>query len=195
MGFFTPGQVVVLSQTEVRVGVLVRFDFASGTKRVWNGNQELVTLNGSIWQPTYGAAAIDGIGQSGGATSEVVTLTLNGLPDQQPDLLAIALAETNEVDQRLMRISLQFFDEEWQCVGNPLGIFFGWMQPPKVSRSQMTTTEGAVQSISLQAENAFFNRARPANGRLTDRDQQQRFPGDKGLQFSASLLFKKIVWP
>lgn len=195
MAFFSPEQVEAFSQTKVQVGVLIRFDFTSQTMRVWNGNQDLVTLDDQTWHPTYGAGTIDGIGQSGGATSEVVTLSLSGLPDQQPDLLAMALAETNEVDQQLLSIYLQFFDPDWQCVGNPLGMFWGFMQPPKVSRSETTTLEGAVQTISLQAENAFFNRARPPYSRLTDRDQQQRFAGDKGLQFIPSLMFKKITWP
>lgn len=194
MGFFTPDQIELMSKGTVRTDILAEFQFISQTVRIWNGHSPL-EAGGHTWKPMHGMAQIDGIGISGGTTSETVNFTLAGLPDQDPDLLGLALSETPDVDQQLVILYLQLFGEDWQPVGNPIGLFWGFMQPPKVSRSVVSGVDNPVQTVTMSAENAFFNRSRPANGRYTDRDQQQRHPGDKFFQFVPSLLFKKIVWP
>lgn len=192
--FFTSDQIATLSDTVVRVALPVQFDFASGTKYAWNGNTEL-EVGGNTYLPMYGFGQIDGLGIGGGETSEAVTLSLDGLPDQNLDILASALAETGEVDQQILAVSLQLFDDDWQTVGIPINLFRGFMQPPSVARTVGSETDGGTQSIMLDAENIFFGRARPPYGRNTDRDQQARSPGDKFFGFVSGLLFKKIVWP
>lgn len=201
MSFFTADQLALLSGRKVIVDFLVEMQFQSSTVRLWNGYTDLVT-GGFTWSPLKGAAAIDGLGVSGGTVSESVTFTLNGLPDQAVDLLGLALAETPDVDQQLVKVYLQLFAgddhptvEAWQPAGSPLAVFWGFLQPPKVSRAQMSDTQGAVQSISITAENVFFNRSKPPNGRFTDRDQQTRHPGDKFFQFTPNLLFKTFTYP
>lgn len=194
MSFFTPEQIAAFAAGKVLVDIITEFQFKSGTVRVWNGVTEMVS-GGHVWKPMFGRGSIDGLGVSGGTVSETVTFTLNGLPNQDPDLLGLALEETPEADQQLCIIYLQLFDEDWQPWGNPIGVFWGFMQPPKVSRTPMQGTDGAIQSVTMAVENAFFNRSRPPNGRYTDRDQQRRSPGDKMMQFIPSLLFKRIVWP
>lgn len=192
--FFTPAQIARLSAGVVFVDVLAEFQFASGTVRAWNGNTELPS-GGHTWKPMYGAGAIDGVSISGRSVSETVTFTLNGLSGQSPDFLAKALEETPEVEQQLVILFLQIFDEDWQPVGAPIGIWWGFMQPPKVSRTPMQADGGGAQTVTLTAENAFFNRSKPPLGRYTDRDQQTRAPGDKFFQFTPNLLFKTFVWP
>lgn len=194
MDFFTTDEINRLSQTTVRFALLVEMQFASETKYVWNGDFEFVS-GGRTWAPMYGTGSIDGIGISSGSESESVTIGVSGLPDQAIDILAKALEENDEVDQQSVRIYLQFFDGGWQPVGAPLGLWWGFMQPPEVTRTAMEGTAGAVQSISITAENAFFNRSRPPAGRYTDRDQQARSPGDKFCQFTPSLLFKTFTYP
>lgn len=194
--FFTLDQIAALSATAVRCDFLVTFDFAGGPYWAWNGNTELPALDGNTYKPMYGFGTIDGLGVTGpGTTSESVTLSLDGLPDMPLDYLAKVLADTAEVEQRMVSIALQLFDEEWQPVGYPIVLFRGFMQPPKVSRSTMEGDKGATQSIALVAENIFFGRARAPNGRNTDRDQQARYPGDKFFGFVSSLVFKKITYP
>lgn len=194
MNFFTPDQLALLSATTVRVDTLCKFDFTSGAKYAWNGNTEL-TVDGNTYLPMKGYGRIEGLGLAGGTLSEAVTLSLDGLPNQPLDFLGSALSETSEVDQRMLTISLQLFDEDWQTIGVPIPVFLGFMQPPSVTRSPMQGTEGGVQSITLAAENIFFGRSRPPYGRNTDRDQQARSPGDKFFGFVASLVAKIIKYP
>lgn len=194
MAFFSPAQVAEFAKRQVRLDLLVEFRFASETMRVWNGNTELVT-GGNTYLPMYGYGSIDGLGMASGTASESVSFQMSGLPSQTLDFLAMALDANNEVDQRIVVVALQLFDEEWQPLGNPAPIFWGFMQPPRVSRTEMNGAEGATQSITMTAENAFFNRSRPAHGRYTDRDQQQRANGDKFFQFAPKLLYKVFTYP
>lgn len=192
--FFTPEQVAEFAKRQVRLDLLVEFRFASETMRVWNGNTVLET-GGNTYLPMYGYGSIEGLGMASGTASESVSFQMSGLPSQTLDFLAMALDSINEVDQRIVIVSLQLFDEEWQPLGVPAPIFWGFMQPPRISRTEMNGTEGAIQSISMTAENAFFNRSRPPHGRYTDRDQQARSNGDKFFQFTPSLLHKVFTYP
>lgn len=194
MSFFTAEQLSILSQREVKIAFLVELQFLTDTVYVWNGNTQ-ITSGGQDWKPLYGIGKVEGLGQSAEAQSEQVTLRLIGVPQQDPDILALALEQTPEANQQLVKIYIQLFDSDWQVVGNPILVWFGFMQPPRVSRTETDGEEGQVQEISVTAENAFFNRSRAPYGRNTDRDQQQRYDGDKFFQFVSSLIYKKIVYP
>lgn len=194
MGFFTPEQIEDLSRSPARLALLSQFEFRTKTVHVWNGNTEL-EAGGKTWVPMFGAASIDGLAISTGAQSDQVTFTLSGVPDDRTDLLALALEETPVIAQQLVTVYAQVFDADWQPAGSAIGVWWGYMQAPRVTRTHMQGVEGAVQSISLVAENAFFNRSRPPYGRYTDRDQQQRSPGDKFFQFTPSLIFKSFTYP
>lgn len=192
--FFTPDQLEILAASRVNCDMLVAFEFASGTEYAWNGNTPL-TVDGNTYKPMRGYGLMEGIGLAGSTLSETVTMRLDGLPGQALDILAIALAETPEVDQRMVTAGLQLFDEDWQTVGIPIPVFRGFMQPPSVTRAAMQEDQGSVQSIAMEAKNIFFGRARPPYGRNTDRDQQARSPGDKIFRFVASLVNKRIPYP
>jgi hypothetical protein len=194
MAFFSDEQIEALSASTVRLDFLVEFQFASGTKRVWNGNQALVA-GGHEWQPMRGMGSIEGLSAPTGTAAEAVTFTVSGLPNDFSGILAEALAGTADATQRLVIVYIQLFDENWQPHGAPIGIWWGFMQPPRVSRTETKGADGAVQAIEMSAENAFFNRSRPPYGRYTDRDQQARSPGDKFLQFTPHLLFKTFNYP
>ena len=194
MAFFTAEQIEAFKGQSPRFDFLVKLEFVSDTAYLWNGHYELTT-GGNTYLPLHGIGRIEGLGMTSGAQSQAVTLQISGLPDQSTNLLALALEQTPEANQQLATISLQLFDADWQPVGNPVPVFFGFMQPPKVERAAATKLEGAQQTITITAENALYNRSRPPQGRFSDRDQQTRYPGDKAFQFVSSLQFKTFTYP
>jgi len=191
MAFFTTDQIAALSAGTVRADLLVQMEFRDSTVRLWNGNTALVA-GGQTWSPMYGAGSIDGLSYMGNEQSEAVTFTLSGI---STEILAAALEETPQVLQQLVTVSLMLFDSEWQPTGSPIGMWWGFMQPPKVSRTPIEGIEGGTQVITMSAENAFFNRSRPPLGRCADREQRARSPGDRFFKFVPSLRFKSFGYP
>lgn len=192
MTFFTPEQVDALAGREVRAAWMAELHFRSQTERVWAGNT-ILDANGHEWKPTHGAVQIEGLGWRGEATSRQITLRLSGVDS---NLLLLARSGTNEADQQPMGLFFQFFDEDWQTVGNPVPIGIWIMQPPKVGRTEIEGIEGAEQSVTLTAENMFYNRSRPAHGRYTAADQARRvgWP-DRIFDFTPSLVNRQFRWP
>lgn len=194
MTFFTATELATLAGTDVRVALLVEFQFDSGAVRVWNGFTS-ISAGGQTWEPMKGSGSIDGLPVSDGEASNSVTLTVSGVPDGDVDFLAKALEETPDVNQRTVLIYIQLFDDEWQPSGNPIALWWGFMQPPQITETAAQDVQGQIRSISVVAENAFFNRSRAPFGRYTDRDQQKRSAGDKFLQFISGLLFRTYTYP
>lgn len=194
MSFFSDEQIEIMNSKTVRADFLIRMDFVSETKYLWNGNYKL-PINGKIYEPLYGIAQIENLSGLTNQESAAVTLKVAGLPNKEPDILSKVLSENFEVDQRTCIIYMQFFDPDFQPVGNPIPLFFGFMQKPKIDRTPMTPTEGSVQTITLDVENMFFNRSKAPYGRLSDRDQQKRHPEDKMLQFASTLLYRVFTYP
>lgn len=194
--FFTTEQAAALAGQTVRMAWLAEFQFVSATKRIWSGDT-LLAIGGNNWEPTRGYVQIEGLGFSGDASSQKITLSVSAVGDGLPaDFLAQALAESDEADQQPLIVYMVLFDEDWQVSGGLIPIGAYTMQPVAVSRAAMDGGEGAVQKISIEAENAFYNRARPPFGRYTDRDQNKRTSTpDKFFEFTPSLTSATFTYP
>ncbi|MGD9869315.1 MAG: hypothetical protein AB7U38_15105, partial [Hyphomicrobiales bacterium] len=184
MAFFTPEEAAQLAKSTVRLGTLVTFEFASDTQRVWTGDGPL-TVDGETYAGLGELGQIDGLREVRNAESHQVTFSLSGI---SPDLLPLALSETEDVAGQMASVAMQLFDAELQPIGSPIAVYWGIMQAPRVSRTEATETEGAVQTIAIPSENIFVGRHRPRAGRYTDREQQTRYPGDRFCAWVAELV-------
>ena len=54
--------------------------------------------------------------------------------------------------------------------------------------------EASTCAVSVTAENVLIKLERPTVRRFTDQDQKSRYPGDRGLEYIASLQDKEIFW-
>lgn len=194
MGFFTAAESAALAATTVRVALLADFEFTASPVYVWNGFGSRV-LGGKTYLGAGDLGAIEGLEEARNAVSQQVTFTLSAVADGPADLLAKALADPDIVQGNLAIVSLQLFDADWQASGDPIPIYFGLMQPPRVAREPATADRGARRVLMLPTENLFFGRARPPAGRYTDREQQTRFAGDKFCEYTPQLVNLSIRWP
>lgn len=174
----------------VRVAWLARFDFASGTQRYWPGFGPLVTSGGHEWTGTQGMASIGEIAASIGGSAPEQTFTLSGI---DADFVAAAQASKAEYYGRLCFVYFQFFDEAWQVLDAPVAFWWGKMY--SITAAQQADDNGFTRTITLSAESVFSSRRRPRYGTYTDRDQQMRFPGDKGCQRVMGIQSKTITFP
>lgn len=191
MGWFSAGQLAVLTARNPRVALLAEFRFQGDTKRVWNGDRWL-KIGADVYQPLRGRGFIDQLPVQALGTTESVNTSLPGVDSS---IVALAFAATADIVQRVAILSLQFFDKDWAPVGSPLGVFFGFMQPPRATTTIMQGVEGPVKTISMEILNMFFNRSKPPYGRYDDADQEARSTGDRFFAFVTDVADKNVTYP
>lgn len=168
----------------VAVACLFEFQFASATKRFWDGLNDL-SAGGSTWQGAGALISASGLELPTGLNAPQASFTLSGAT---PELIAYAAASESEVTGRPARAFVQFLSSAIQTLDDPIAVWAGHMDV-------MSFRAGVKdQSISLSAETLFVGRVRAPYGFMTDTDQQARWPGDRGMEFMASLMNKTVTF-
>jgi len=168
----------------VSAATLFQFDFTSGTQRFWDGHG-YITTDGHDWLGFGQMGAVSGLEQSRNMGAPQTTFKLSGVDD---NLIAIAVNSSAEVTGNPCTVYLQFLSSAGVPLDAPIAIWAGTMDT-------LTFQAGAKdQAITLTAETLFVDRVRAPWGLYTDTDQRARWPGDRGFEFVASLLFKTVSW-
>lgn len=194
MGFFPETIAAKLAGRTVAASLLCFMDFRVTPRRWWVGFGDL-DAGGNTWQGTGKLIQIDGLEQPIGTVAPKMTFTLSGVDST---IVSLARNASDRVKDRRCSVYVQFFDVTptngetmpWAKLDDPFAIWSGRMD-------QMTyAAQGpASRTVILTAESLWTNRRRPAFGLLTDRDQNKRFPGDRGLEQVPSLVNKQSRWP
>ena len=134
-----------------------------------------------------------GVGRLGGIApieegtelkSNTITLLLAGVPkDRTDELLAVA-----NYRNRQAQLWEAWLDRHYQVIGTPRRIFRGVMDAAAVRYGDDATIELPVHSRLVKWED-------PKIDRYTDSDQQNKFPGDRGLEFLQEMSAgREIPW-
>ena len=164
------------------IAVLVELDFLPDPLRLWSG------IGDFVWgDATYtGAGDLMGIDQAEEATETRaigMTVSLSAIP---AELIDQALATTYR--GRAGKVWLATLDSSGAAlIGSPVPIFSGRMDV-------MSWSEGTDCTISLTIESRLADLDRARVRRYTDRDQQDEYPGDQGLQYVDTLQDTDILW-
>ena len=195
MSLFPETIATALGGGKVQCANLVLFDFTNEPMRLWLGTADLETNDGNVWRGVGTLGGLSGIEQAVNGEAPQATFTLSGV-----DATVLRLARDEfeeEVRGRMVRVYIQFFGvadpadpDNQRCLDNPYPIWSGRMLAPR-----FTITSEGERSVSIAAESLFSLRSRPRHSMYTDRDQQQRYPGDKGFEFVAGLVNKVVTWP
>lgn len=176
----------VVSSRDPQLAFLIKLDFLSGTKRVWTGFSRLQTLDGQIWDGLGELVSIEGLSAAMNGSATAGSLGLSGV---SPEVLASAISEDNEeFMQRPVSIFLQVFKDR-KLFGAPCPIALRIMTSMEISQT------GDTRSITLNHESPYIGRNNPANGWYSDRDQQNRYPGDKFCERVFMNISKIDRWP
>jgi hypothetical protein len=184
-GYFPDTIGAVLAGKVVRLDLLVRFDFASGPMRLWQGFGTLRTNDSNTWQGIGQLGQISDLESAIGGTAPQARFTLSGV---DPTILANAL-DAQEIYGRDCDVYMQFFDDSFNCLDNPYVVWAGLMDTVRITQSVDTC------QVELSAETIFARRAKPPLGMLSDREQQSFFPGDNSLAGIPALMSKTSIWP
>lgn len=168
----------------VAVAVLHEFQFQSVTKRFWDGHGYL-PAGGHEWLGFGQMGSVAGLEQSRGMGAPQATFMLSGVDDF---LISVAVNGAAEATGRPCAVYLQFLTAAYKPLDTPIAIWTGNMDTVgfKAGTKQ--------QRITLTAETLFIDRIRAPWGFMTDSDQRARWPGDRGFEFVASLVFKSVNW-
>lgn len=191
-GFFLPAELAALkNKSSVRFATLSHIQFkTAGDIRLFAGSG-IFDAAGEEWIGMGSIVQIDGLADQRGTTSNPVTHTLSGV---DPAILPLALQDTEEVAEQPITDYIQLLDDDEQPVGRLIPLFFGYMQPPAIDRSE-AGEQGAICTVTLTAENMLVGKSKPPQGRYTDRDQRARYPNDRFLERVAETKNITVVWP
>lgn len=171
-----------LPKGAVQVALLAALDFDTGWVRVWSGIGNLI-YDGETYQGIGYLGEIAPITESGASVSATaITLNLSGIPSS---LLSVAF--TSQYQGRKARVWLGFFDTAWALLECVL-LFAGRMDTMVIDEGPETST------ITVSAESHLADLKRPRVRRYTNADQQEMYPGDRGLEFIESIQNVEVAW-
>ena len=172
-----------IDQGTVRLLVMVRVDFDSGTL-AWHNGLQSVTYAGQEYLPTGNLGGISAISETPGGTPQAVNINLGGIDES-----FVALLMDEEFTGRDAFIYIALADEDYRVdPDNVLLIFSG-----QVNGLDGSMGSQAGFSLSVQSRMADWERIRAL--KYTDADQQSLYPGDKGFEYVPQMSQKKLIWP
>jgi len=188
--------VIEVEATElISVAVLVEADLPSGRMRLWNGVDELRTLDGRVWQPVANFGAVSELER--GTALEVpqfaVELSLGDVEEETAQAFAAAVgaALSEDTEGRPISVWLQWFDPRTGALlGEPEAEIVG-----RMARPQATLAGVAEATLRVGGEHEAAFVLRGTDGWLTPADQEARHPGDKGCDVTGRLEGRNVIWP
>lgn len=177
----TPAAVAASEADTIRPVLLVKLEFDSGAVCLHSWTGEL-DYGGDTYTGAGSLGSISAAEEPSELARSTVTLTLRGLPT---DLVSTILNQ--HYQGRTATIRLGYFNDEMQLIADPVIVYRGRMDEPGIR-------QGETLEVSLSVESRFAAWDRPNIRRYNNADQQQRFPGDRGLEFVEQAVEKQIVW-
>jgi hypothetical protein len=169
---------------EAEAAFLIEFFFVSQTKRVWTGFGPLRTLDGRMWEGLGAVVDIE-IGAGIGTHAAPGHLLMSGV---DPDIVTMANGDVGDMIDRMVAIYLQPLNSSG-LYGLPVSL------GRRIMKNLESSRDAGTRTIAVNHEGFYTGKRRPPAGLLSDRDQQKRHPGDKGLERIFALLFKQEAWP
>lgn len=196
MGLFPETIARYLGGGKVECAELVHFDFTTQPMGLWNGGGLLRTNDGRQWSGLGVLGTMSGIEQAVNGEAPEASFTLSGI---DADVLRLSRQEFEpECKGRIARVLIQFFGvDDPDDPGNqrpldrPFPIHASRILAPTFTIDQ----ENGERAITLSGESLFSLRSRPKYAMNTDRDQQRRFPNDRGFEFVQAIINKVLTWP
>lgn len=171
---------------------LIEMAFTTGTIRLTSAPMD-VSSGGYTWQGLGMLVDVSTLAQSEDPSGERFTLSLTAVNNA---MLALTLGAVDTYRGRPARVYAQLFDEQWQPAGAAVLCASGYMDKVQIPRRRSPPEGGdSVGRIEMLCSRAGMARARNSQGlRLTDAQQQQRYPGDTGLSRVQALLEAPSLW-
>ena len=160
----------------------VELGFSSGTVRFWTG-YGTITANSVEWSGAGMVLSMSSPSEKIDLSADGITISFSGL---DTSIVAISLLENYR--GRSAKVYIGALDDENQPVSDLYQVFAGRMDVMTIQEDGQTAT------VSITVENVLVDLERPRIRKLTDEEQQSRYPGDISLQSVASLQDRQLSW-
>jgi hypothetical protein len=178
-------EAVTASQTDKGFTVIAaaELDFSNGFVRVHSGAGPKVLL-GNTYKGIGGFGRITAIEEKAELGATLVELSISGLDPTENNVNTVL---TTNYRNRPATVYLAFIDSNGDVVSDPTILFRGFMDNAVIAQGKELSVTVRINSIM-----ADWDRAKVA--RYTNEEQQDRFPGDRGLEFVPQMVEKEIKW-
>lgn len=173
--------------------LLIEMDFGSGTQRFTSSPMSL-TVGGNFYLGLSNVSSVSTINESETNSAEKLTLSFSVVNQA---MLAMTLSGVENYRGKQVRVYLQLMTPQFQPDGAPIRRWSGYMDRVAVTRTRSNADAGGNSEgkIEMSCARAGMYRARNYQGRrLTNTQQQQLYPGDRGLEFLQSLIETPALW-
>lgn len=190
MGFFGATRAAKSKERHVVCPRFVVFDFDlddGGPFRLWEGASEIV-VDGETYRGFAEVGSISDAAFGAGDAAGNITYQLSGVSSE---VVEAAQSQADKVRGRDVQLFGHFLDAD------TLQLF----DDPFVIRNDiMDTLHYAGQgpsnrTVTLTAETFWTARNAAAYAYYSPKDQEARFPGDRGLDFVPTMKNKRVAWP
>ena len=162
--------------------LFMSLELGSGTVRI-HSETGTFTWGGFDWLGVGDFGSISQVEEGSDLSRRTTTYGLTGITSAY---LAAILGENYQGKPAKLYVGLLNLTTR-QLVDTPELIDQGKLDEPEIKR-------GTTASITITAENRFSAWDRAQIRRITNADQQSRFPGDRGLEFVDQAAQKEIAW-
>ena len=174
-----------LTQTQATTLIPAFFldlEFTGGYLRFWSGVGDFA-WGGNTYLGAGHVLSITNIMETAEIKAAGISMTLTGVP---ASIISTVLSESRQ--GKTVKIYLGFLNSSRALVATPETVFDGRLDVPTIELS------GDSATVSITAESRLIDLERIKAGRFTDKDQQARYSGDKGLEYIESLQTKRVIW-
>lgn len=169
---------------------LADLDFSGGMVRVTTAPVN-VTSGGNTYTGLGSLLEVAPLSMSEEVLADKLTLSI---PITSTAMLASVLGDASTYRGRAVTLWLQIFSATYAPAGAAVKAWKGYMQPARVTRKPRIDGVGSGR-IELPCARSGMARARHYQGlRLTNAQQQQRYSGDKGLEYMQALIEAPTLW-
>ena len=170
------------TSSSFKIAFFFKSVWSSGTTYVWTGYDD-IAWDSQTWTGVGHLMGIPSVSETKEVQANGAAFSLSGVPSSLVSLILSDARQGNEVSLWVAAI-----DTDGSIIADPYKLFSGLMDVPGIQEG------GDTSIITLQAENRLIELDRSREIRYTDRFQQDRYSGDLGLQYVATLQNKAINW-
>lgn len=162
------------------VVVMADLDFASGHVFVHTG-VGTITFNGGDYVGIGTFGSVSSVDEESQLSALGINMTLSGI---DPTFISTTLNE--DYRHRAAKLYLGLLTGG-KLIIDPILVFSGLMDT-------MNIALGSSAQVTVRAESRLADWDRPRITRYTNETQQEKFPGDLGLEFVSQMVEREIPW-